>query len=329
MSRAELQLPPVGSLPAFVGAMTWLNSPLLNSQDLWGKVVLVNFWTYTCVNWLRTLPYIRAWAEKYKDNGLVVIGVHTPEFPFEHNIDNVQQAVQHTGITYPVVVDNNYAIWAAFDNHYWPALYFADTKGRIRYYQFGEGEYEMSERVIQQLLVEAGAKNVSGDLVPVDPQGIEIAADWDYVESPETYLGYARAVSFNAFGDAVIGRRHIYDSDRPLRLNQWTLSGDWTIDEAAIMLHDAHGKVIFRFHARDLNLVMGPVMRGSTISFRVRIDGESPRNAHGIDTDEQGNGVVAEQRVYQLIRQPKPIIDRQFEIEFLGPGVEALSFTFG
>jgi len=330
MSRAEFQLPPTGSLPFFTGATTWLNSPPLAPPDLVGKVVLVNFWTYTCVNWLRTLPYVRAWAEKYKDYGLVVIGVHTPEFAFEHNIDNVEQAMKHTNITYPVVVDNNFIIWNAFVNHYWPALYFVDAQGRIRYHQFGEGEYEMSERVIQQLLVEAGAKDLSNNLVSVEPKGAEVAADWESVESPETYLGYERALSFNSFGDAAIGRRHSYSGLGPLSLNQWTLSGDWTIDETAIMLHSAHGKIIFRFHARDLNLVMGPVMRGGgAVPFRVQLDERPPRSAHGADTDDQGNGTVVEQRMYQLVRQPKPITDRQFEIEFLATGIEGLVFTFG
>jgi thiol-disulfide isomerase/thioredoxin len=322
MTRAEIQLDTSVMLPPFTGATAWLNSPPLSPDELRGKVVLVNFWTYTCINWLRTLPYIRAWADKYNNQGLVVIGVHTPEFAFENDIENVKKAISTNDITYPVAVDNDYAVWSAFDNHFWPAFYFVDANGRIRYQQFGEGEYEMAERVIQQLLVEAGADNVAENLISLNPDGVEKAADWDNVESPETYIGYARTMNLATSGDHPNG-------DITLRLNQWTLIGGWVVGEGAAMLHDANGKIVFRFHARDLNLVMGPPKDKSAVPFRVTIDGEPPRNAHGIDVDEEGNGTVTEQRMYQLIRQPKPIFDRQFEIEFLEPGVEALVFTFG
>lgn len=330
MTRAE-EIPLFTSrvLPPFAGATQWLNSSPLTPTGLLGKVVLVNFWTYTCINWLRTLPYIRAWAEKYKGQGLVVIGVHTPEFPFEHNIDNVRQAMKNMQVVYPVVVDNGYAIWSAFNNHFWPALYFVDGQGRIRYHQFGEGEYEMAERVLQQLLIETGASNVRGELVSVEPRGVEAAADWENVESPETYLGYERTMSFASPDGIVLGRRHSYEDPVYLSLNQWALSGAWTVEERGAILNEANGKIIYRFHARDLNLVMGPVMRGMPVQFRIRIDRQPLGAAHGTDVDAEGNGTAADQRLYQLIRQPRPITDRQFEIEFLSPGIEALSFTFG
>jgi thiol-disulfide isomerase/thioredoxin len=329
MTRAVVQLPVTGTLPSFEGGTQWLNSPPLAPEDLKGKVVLVSFWTYTCINWLRTLPYLRAWAQKYKDHGLVLIGVHTPEFAFEHKVENVQQAINTMKITYPVVTDNRYAIWTAFDNHYWPALYFADADGRIRYHQFGEGEYEMSERVIQQLLTEAGNSDFEHDLVSVDPDGAEVAADWEDVESPETYLGYERGFSFAYPRNFARGSPQQFNVPIELQLNQWTLLGEWAVDRGGIISHAANGKILYRFHARDLNLVMGPVTLGDTVKFRVRIDGEPPREAYGEDVDRQGNGTVKEQRLYQLIRQPQPIADRLFEIEFLDPGVEALAFTFG
>jgi thiol-disulfide isomerase/thioredoxin len=329
MTRAIIQLPPSGPLPSFSGGTQWLNSAPLSPEDLRGKVVLVSFWTYTCINWLRTLPYIRAWAEKYKDQGLVVIGVHTPEFAFEHNIDNVQQAMHDDDITYPVVVDNSYRIWGAFDNHFWPALYFADAEGRLRYNQFGEGEYEMAERVIQQLLSEAGARKVNDDLVSVTPHGAEVAANWNDVQSPETYLGYGRSLYLATPAPVAIGRRQVYDGKEQLRLNEWTLAGDWTIEEGASVLHEAPGKVSFHFHARDVNMVMGPVMHGAKIRFRVNIDGKSAGAVHGQDVDARGNGTVMQQRLYQLVRQSKPIADHVFEIEFLGSGVAVSAFTFG
>lgn len=329
MTRAQFELFTTGVLPPLTGATAWLNSPPLTPAELRGKVVLISFWTYTCINWLRTLPYIRAWAEKYKDYELVVVGVHTPEFPFEHNIDNVMQALARSHITYPVVVDNSYAIWTAFHNHYWPALYFADAEGYIRYQQFGEGEYEMSERAIQELLFEAGKRNVPDDLVSVEPQGAEVAADWEDVESPETYLGYERAFGFASPGGIVLGRSNTYENPGLLKLNQWSLMGNWTIEEQAIVCNQAGGRLSYNFHARDLNLVMGPTMQNVPIQFRVRINHEAPQEAHGFDVDKQGKGTAVEQRLYQLIRQPQPIADRHFEIEFLSPGIEALAFTFG
>jgi thiol-disulfide isomerase/thioredoxin len=306
-----------GRMPPFGGATGWLNSAPLTAAELRGKVVLVDFWTYTCINWLRQLPYVRAWAEKYKDHGLVVIGVHTPEFEFEKNLDNVRRAVKEMGISYPIAVDNDYAVWRAFRNNAWPALYFVDAQGRIRHHYLGEGEYERSEKILQQLLAEAGAGDVPRDLVSVEGRGIEAAADWGSLKSPETYLGPERA------------ENRVYTAAARLRLNQWTVSGSWTPKRQAIVLGKPHGRIAHRFHARDLHLVMGPSMPGTAVKFRVLIDGKPPGAAHGVDVDEQGNGMVTEQRMYQLIRQPKPIVDRVFEIEFLDPAIEAFACTFG
>jgi len=311
---------PLGALAKdmqFSGATAWLNSPALSTAGLRGRVVLVDFGTYTCINWLRTLPHIRAWAEKYKDQGLVVIGVHTPEFEFEKNMDNVRRAVKDLGLAYPIAVDNDYAVWRAFANNAWPALYLIDAQGRVRYSHLGEGEYERSEKMIQQLLAEAGAAGVPRDLVSVEGRGAEVAADWDSLRSPETYLGPERA------------ENRVHAAPARLRLNQWTVSGSWTPKRQAIALNKANGRIALRFHARDLHLVMGPVVSGNTIRFRVLIDGKPPGAAHGGDIDAQGNGTLTEQRMYQLIRQPGPIADRTFEIEFLDPGAEAFAFTFG
>jgi thiol-disulfide isomerase/thioredoxin len=329
MAPAAVSLPIEGQMPSLEGATAWLNSPPLTTAGLRGKVVLVNFWTYTCVNWLRTLPYVRAWAEKYQDHGLVVIGVHTPEFPFEHDVENVRLAAKDMRVAYPVAIDNEYAIWQAFDNHYWPALYFVDVKGQIRHHHFGEGEYERSERVIQQVLAEAGGNGLSPELVSVEPHGVEVAADWDSLASAETYLGYERAEDFASPGGAAVGVRRVYAVPARLRRNQWALSGEWMIESQAAVLNMSNGRIAYRFHARDLNLVMGPAARGTSMRFRARLDGLPPGAAHGSDVDAQGNGTVAEQRLYQLIRQPEPITDRLFEIEFLEAGVEALAFTFG
>jgi thiol-disulfide isomerase/thioredoxin len=318
-----------GRAPLLDGATAWLNSPPLTIEGLRGKVVLVDFWTYTCINWLRTLPYVRAWAEKYGDHGLVVIGVHTPEFPFERDLENVRWAVQEMRVTYPVAVDNEYVIWEAFSNHYWPALYFVDGKGRIRHYQFGEGDYEEAERVIQQLLAEAGHENVGKDLVAPDASGLEVAADWEQLASGETYVGYERAESFASPGGAVAGERHVYAAPERLGRNQWALLGEWTIQPGFVTLNAANGRIVYRFHARDVHLVMGPAKPGTPARFRVRLDGQAPGEAHGGDVDEQGEGMVSEQRLHQLIRQPGGIADRTFEIEFLDPGVEAYAFTFG
>ena len=302
-----------GHLPGFDGASCWLNSEPLTDADLRGKVVLVDFWTYTCINWLRTLGYVRAWADRYGDLGLVVVGVHTPEFPFERDEDNVRRAVREMAVEYPVALDPAYAVWQAFANRYWPAAYIADAEGKIRHHQFGEGGYEECERVIQKLLREGGRDDVPDDLVAVVPDGIEAQADWSNVRSPETYLNEPPT------GGEPDG----------LRLNQWSLSGDWNVEGRASVLNEAGGTLAFKFHARDVHLVMGPRPADATVPFRVQIDGEPPGDAHGLDVDEQGNGTVAEQRLYQLVRQPGPIADRTLEINFLAPGVEAYVFTFG
>jgi len=322
-------LPIEGKFPPLAGATTWLNSPPLTPAGLRGKVVLVDFWTYTCINWRRTLPYVRAWAEKYKNQGLVVIGAHTPEFGFEKNLDNVRQAMREMNIDYPVALDSDYAIWRAFDNEYWPALYFIDAHGQIRHHQFGEGDYARSEMIIQQLLAEAGTGGTDKDLVAVDATGFEAAADIANLHSPETYLGTAQGVNFASPGGALSNRHHVYAAPPHLALNHWALAGDWTVGRPAGTLNAANGRIVYRFHARDLNLVLGPLTRGSSVRFRVLIDGQPAGTAHGVDVDEQGNGTVSEQRMYQLIRQPAPIVDRQFEIEFLDPGVEVFVFTFG
>jgi thiol-disulfide isomerase/thioredoxin len=322
-------LPIKGELLSLCNAPQWLNSQPLAMGDLDGKVVLVDFWTYTCINWLRTLPYVRAWAEKYQDQGVVVIGVHTPEFPFEHDIENVRRAAKNMQVEYPIAIDNDYAIWRAFTNHYWPALYIVDTQGHLRYHHFGEGEYEQSERIIQHLLAEAGSGDIGHELVSVDARGTEAAANWSSLRSPETYVGYERTENFASPGGAVLGSRRVYAAPARLRLNHWALVGDWTVGEQATALNTANGRIAYRFHARDLHLVMGPTARGTSVRFRVLIDGQLPVAAHGIDVDDQGNGAVTEQRLYQLIRQPEPIADRQFEIEFLDAGVEVFVFTFG
>jgi thiol-disulfide isomerase/thioredoxin len=328
MTPAASQLPIEGDLPSLEGATGWLNSPPLTPSGLRGKVVLIDVWTYTCINWLRQLPYVRAWAEKYRDQGLVVIGVHTPEFAFEHNPDNVRRAAKEMRVDYPVALDNDYAVWQAFNNQYWPALYFVDANGRIRHHHFGEGEYEESERVIQQLLAEKGT-NPGHDLIVVDARGIEAAADWSNARSPENYVGYERSENFASPGGAVPYRTHRYAAPERLRLNQWALAGDWTVGKQATALNRTGGRILYRFHSRDLHLVMGPATPGASVRFRVLIDGQPPGAAHGGDVDDQGYGTVTEQRLYQLIRQPKPIADHQFEIEFLGSGVEAFAFTFG
>ena len=318
-----------GDFPSLGGATGWLNSPPLSTTDLRGKVVLVQFWTYTCINWQRSLPYVRAWSEKYKDRGLVVIGVHTPEFTFEKDVVNIRDAAQALRVDFPIAVDSDYKVWRAFDNNYWPALYFVDARGRIRHRHFGEGEYEQSEKVIQQLLAEAGATNVGPELVPVDAKGAEAPADWANLKSPENYVGYERTENFASPGGIVSGKRHVYAAPRQLKVNHWALHGDWTFHKEPAILNAANGRILYRFHARDLHLVMGPAAKGSSVRFRVTIDGRPPGDAHGTDVDEQGNGTASRQRMYQLIRQPKAIVDRTFEIEFLDPGVEAFAFTFG
>jgi thiol-disulfide isomerase/thioredoxin len=318
-----------GELASLDGATEWLNSQPLSAAGLRGKVVLVDFWNYTCINWLRQVPYIRAWAEKYKGRGLVVIGVHAPEFSFEKDVAGVRRAAKDMKIEYPVVIDNDHAIWRAFRNEYWPALYFIDSEGHVRHHQFGEGEYARSERVLQQLLAEAGAAGVGRELVSVDARGVEAAADWDHLKSPETYLGLERTENFASPGGAALDERRRYGAPARLPVNHWALSGEWTIEKHASVLNEANGRLAYRFHARDLHLVMRPAAQGTSVRFRVLIDGQPPRAAHGLDVDAAGYGSVTEQRLYQLVRQPGPIADRSFEIEFLGPGVEVYAFTFG
>ncbi|MGD0700811.1 MAG: thioredoxin family protein [Trebonia sp.] len=323
------RLPVEGRLPSFDGATEWLNSPPLTPAALRGKVVLTGFWTYTCINWLRQLPYLRAWAAKYADRGLVVIGVHTPEFTFERDLDNILRAVADRDIDYPVAVDSDYAVWTAFANHYWPALYFADAQGRIRHHHFGEGEYQQSEMVIQQLLAEAGSAGWEQGPVPVDAPGAEAPADWADLRSAENYTGYQRTEGFASPGGAVPGKPHAYRRPDRLRLNQWALDGDWTIAEEAATLNEAGGQISCRFHARDLHLVMGPAAPATPTRFRVLIDGQPPGAAHGADIDREGNGTVTEPRLHQLIRQPGAINDATFEITFADPGAQAYVFTFG
>jgi thiol-disulfide isomerase/thioredoxin len=315
--------------PSLGGATAWLNSPPLTPPGLRGKVVLVQFWTYTCINWLRSLPYVRAWAEKYKERGLVVIGVHSPEFSFEKDLDNVRRAAQAMRIPYPIVVDSDHVIWRAFKNDYWPALYLLDAQGQLRHRHFGEGEYERSERLVQRLLAEAGSGSVASEPVSVDGRGVEAPADWSSLKSPENYLGSERTAGFASPGGAVVGARHVYAVPARLRRNEWALSGAWTLRQEAAALDEANGRIACRFHARDLHLVMRPPAHGRSVRFRVLIDGRPPGAAHGIDVDDAGNGTVVEPRLYQLIRQPRPIADRRFEIEFLDPGVQAFAFTFG
>jgi thiol-disulfide isomerase/thioredoxin len=327
MAPAAERPPVEGELPSLAGAVAWLNSPPLTSEGLRGKVVLVQFWTYTCINWRRTLPFVRTWADKYKTQGLVVIGVHTPEFPFEKNLDNIRRQATAMVVGYPIAVDSDYAVWRAFNNEYWPALYLVDPRGRIRYHHFGEGEYEQSERMIQKLLADAGASGVAQTLVSGDAHGAEVAADWSNLQSAENYVGYGQAENFASPGGAARDKERVYGVPGKLELNQWALAGDWTIVRGAAALKQANGRIAYRFHARDLNLVMGPVQ--GKVRFRVLIDGRPPGAAHGDDLDEQGYGTASEQRLYQLIRQSPPIVDRQFEIEFLDPGVEAFAFTFG
>jgi len=331
---SKIRLGIEGKMPSLAGATEWLNSPPLTAAGLRGKVVLIDFCTYTCINWLRTLPFVRGWAERYKDQGLVVIGAHTPEFAFEKNIDNVRRAAKEMRIEYPLAIDNEYAIWRAFKNEYWPALYFIDAQGRIRHHHFGEGEYEQSELIIQQLLTEAGSGSVGHAIVSASrveeaASGVEAPADWGSLKSQENYLGWERTENFASPGGAVLGKRRGYAVPVRLSLNHWALAGDWTVEKPSIALNQANGRIEYRFHARDLHLVMGPAAHGTSVRFHVLIDGQPPGAAHGGDVDDKGNGTVTEQRLYQLIRQRKPIDDRQFAIEFLDPGVEAFSFTFG
>src|ERR1700733_4968569 len=318
-----------GPMPDLSGAVAWLNSPPLSSKSLKGKVVLVDFWTYSCVNCLRSLPYIEGWAAKYKDAGLVVIGVHTPEFAFEKERSNVEKAVRDLKVNYPVAVDSDYAIWKAFNNEYWPAHYFIDGKGRIRYHHFGEGEYGESERVIQELLRENGAQLSSLGAISIAGSGAEAVPDHANQRSPETYVGYHRAEHFASIQAIARDSRKVYTLRPRLSLNQWGLAGTWKVSAESAVLQTTSGKIVFRFHARDLHLVLGPTMDGKPVRFTVKLDGTAPGEDHGSDTDASGAGTVQDHRLYQLIRQKGPVEDRTFEIEFLDPGVQAFAFTFG
>jgi thiol-disulfide isomerase/thioredoxin len=322
-------LPIEGKMPPLSGATAWINTSPLTSTDLLGKVLLVEFWTYTCINWLRSHAYVRAWAQKYANHGFVVIGVHTPEFSFEREVKNVQRAAADMKIRYPIAVDSDYAIWRAFDNTYWPAFYFVDAQGRIRHHQFGEGSYGQSEMIIQRLLEEAGSTGISRELASVDGQGIEAAADWADLRSPENYLGYDRTENFCSIGGAVPGKRRSYVAPEQLTLNQWALSGDWTMQRGFVAPEAAGGRIIYRFQARDLHLVMGSADPSKPIRFRVKLDGAPPGADHGLDADAEGWGTVQEPRLYQLVRQSRAITQRTFEIEFLDAGSGAYAFTFG
>ncbi|HEY7171102.1 MAG TPA: thioredoxin-like domain-containing protein [Vicinamibacterales bacterium] len=315
-------------LAAFGRASAWINSPALTPAALAGKVVVVDFWTYTCINWMRTLPFIRAWTQRYRQ-GLVLVGVHTPEFPFEHDLDNVRRSVRQMDIGYPVAVDNDRAIWRAFDNNYWPALYLVDARGRLRQHYFGEGQYDKAETSIQRLLTDAGAPASGEAEVAIRAAGAEAPADWRNLRSSENYVGYERSVNFASPGGGEYDKRHLYAAPPRLALNQWALAGEWTMGRQAVVLSGASGRIAYRFHSRDLHLVMGPPKPGNPVRFRVTLDGQPPRAAHGVDVDEAGNGSLVEPRMYQLIRQQDAIVDRRFEIEFLQAGVEAYSFTFG
>jgi thiol-disulfide isomerase/thioredoxin len=323
------RLPVEGRMPSLDGATGWLNSPPLTTAGLRGQVVLVQFWTYTCINWLRTLAHVRAWAERYEDQGLVALGVHTPEFGFEHDLGNVRRAVTDLGVTYPVAVDSDYAVWTAFANHYWPASYFVDAEGQIRYHRFGEGDYQQSEMVLQQLLADAGSAGMDQELTTVDARGVEVAADWASLRSPENYLGYERTDNFVSPNGSILDTSYAYAAPARLRLNHWALSGDWTVKPETIELNQAGGRIVYRFHARDLHLVMAPTVPDGPIRFRVRLDGQPPGAAHGGDVDDRGDGTLTDPRLYQLVRQPGPVSDRTFEITFLDPGVQAYAFTFG
>ncbi|QCP53130.1 cytochrome c biogenesis protein DipZ [Trinickia violacea] len=325
-------LPVEGVLPPLNGAVQWLNSPPLTAQDLRGKVVLIDFWTYSCINCLRSLPYVKAWAQKYKEQGLVVIGVHAPEFAFERNIDNVKKATRDLGVDYPVAIDNNYAIWRALNNEYWPAHYFVDAQGRIRHHHFGEGDYAESEQVIQQLLAEAGhpsASKVALGITGTSAQGVEAAADNADIRSPETYIGYERAENFASPGREAEDKVHTYSAPTQPAVNDWGLAGAWNVGAEHATLAAASGRIVYRFHARDLHLVLGPGKDGKPVRFRVSVDGAAPGAAHGSDVAADGSGTVTEQRLYQLVRQTGDVADHTFSIEFLDPGVQAYAFTFG
>ncbi len=321
--------PSEGRFPSLAGSNEWLNSPPLEADGLRGKVVVVNFCTYTCINWVRSLPYVRAWAEAYRDHGLVTIGVHTPEFSFEHDLENVRRALHEMRVEYPIAIDNDYAVWDAFANHYWPALYLIDAEGRIRYHRSGEGDYERSESVIRQLLAEAGLDDDDQEFVSVDALGPEAPADWNSLLSPETYLGYRQTMDFASPGDLTPDEPRVYEAPQKLRRNHWSLSGDWTAGAEAVRSNGASGRIAFDVHARDVHLVMGPQAREAPVPFRVTLDGEPPGTSHGSDVDAGGAGLLIYPRMYQVIRQEGPIGNRRFEIEFLERGAQAFAFTFG
>ena len=322
-------MPIEGELPDLGGATAWLNSEPLTPAGLREKVVLVQFCTYSCVNWLRTLPYVRAWLQKYRDYGLVVVGVHSPEFPFEHEVEKVRPALEGMGVDFPIALDNDFAVWRAFNNNAWPALYFIDDGGRIRHHHLGEEDYERSERVIQQLVAEAGFGSADRGLVSPEVSAVEAPADWETLGSPETYVGYERAARFVSPDRLLPDQPHDYADPGGLELNEWSLSGNWTAGRQATMMNEAEGRIAYRFHARDLNLVLGPSESGPRVRFSLLIDGEPPGSGHGHDTDDQGNGTIAEFRLYQLVRQPGALSDRTFEITFLDAGAQAYAFTFG
>lgn len=322
-------LPDEGRMPSFDRAVGWLGSPPLPSAGLRGRVVLAGFWTYTCVNWLRTAPHLRAWHDKYAAHGLTVVGVHTPEFPFERERRNVTAAVERLGIGYPVAVDSDYGVWDDFANMYWPAVYLADPEGRIRFHHFGEGEYARIEMVIQQLLADAGAEGFDPDLVAVEPRGLEVAADWGSLRSPETYLGYGRSLGFAAEDSRLYDRPADYAAPAALPRNTWGLDGVWTVGRPAVTVDEAGGRLAIAFSARDVNLVMAPTTPGAAIPFRVSLGGGPPGSARGADVDEAGAGTLREPTTYQLIRQPGPVRDQVVEIEFQRSGAAAYCFTFG
>jgi len=327
--KAPGALPIEGNLPPLDGAVQWLNSPPLTAQALKGKVVLVDFWTYSCINCLRSLPYVKAWAEKYRDQGLVVIGVHAPEFAFERDVGNVTKAMKDLGINYPVAIDNDFRVWRAFNNQYWPAHYFADAQGRIRYHHFGEGEYAESERVIQQLLREAGAAKVADGLINASAEGVQLAPDMTEVQSPETYVGYQRAEHFVPETSLVPDKVSAYSAPSQLALNDWSLDGQWNVGPERATSSAPASRIVYRFHARDLHLVLGLGADHKPVRFKVLVDGKAPGDAHGTDVAPDGSGNVTEQRLYQLVRQTGGVTDRTFSIEFLDPGVSAYAFTFG
>jgi hypothetical protein len=316
-------------LSSLSDATAWINSPALTSAGLRGRVVLVDFGTYTCINWLRTLPYVRAWHRRYRDRGLVLIGAHTPEFSFEHDLANVRRAVAGLRIEHPIAVDNDYAIWRAFENHYWPAVYLVDAQGRVRYRHFGEGEYDKTEAAVRRALADAGGGEVGPAVAAVEARGVEVQADWGSLKTPETYVGAGRTANFASPGGLAVDERRGYAIPPRLARNEWALAGEWTAGTESAVLDRADGRISYRFHARDLHVVMGPVSPGTSVRFRVRLDGRPPDAAHGIDVDAAGAGTVDEQRMYQLLRQPGRIGDRTFEIEFLDPGVAVFAFTFG